>query len=183
MLGLNFAAVLMAIFVAGSNYLVKVPINDWITWGAFLYPFTYFITELTNYFYGKKAARQVVYLGFIVAALFSITIADHRIAFASVLAFLVSQLLDISIFSKLRQGSWWIAPIVASIAATFLDSLLFFSVAFVGTPVPWFTFAVGTFCTKGLIDIALLLPFRMFMAATRSGTLTVLNNQKLTAKA
>ena len=61
----------MVCVVALTNYLVLFPINDWLTCGAFAYPFSFLITELTNRFYGSKCARQVVYVGFILGALFS----------------------------------------------------------------------------------------------------------------
>jgi uncharacterized PurR-regulated membrane protein YhhQ (DUF165 family) len=181
MRGPFFSAFFMALLVAASNYWVKVPINDWITWGAFFYPFTFFVTELTNYFYGSLVARRVVYIGFLVAILFSVLVSDFRIGFASTAAFLISQLLDIGIFSKLRNRSWWIAPAVASVIATFLDSLIFFALAFAGTEFPWITVAIGTFFTKGLIDMGLLIPFRMFLSILRSKNLspTTLNTQEI----
>ena len=158
----------MALLVAGSNILVKTPINDWITWGAFLYPFTFFVTELTNFYHGPRAARKVVYSGFFVAAVFSIFIADTRIVTASTTAFLVSQLLDIAIFSRLRRlGNWWIAPAIASIVATLIDSGMFFSIAFAGTEFPWVSVAIGTAAMKGLIDLGLLLPFRLLISKFR----------------
>ena len=53
-----------------------------------------------------------------------------RIALASGVAFLVAQLLDVSIFDRLRQGSWWRAPLVSTLVGASIDTALFFSFAF-----------------------------------------------------
>src|SRR4051794_29209052 len=81
--------------VALSNYWVQFEINEWLTWGAFTYPLTFFITELTNRFHGPRSARLVVYAGFVVALGLSTLLANPRIATASASAFLLGQLLDI----------------------------------------------------------------------------------------
>lgn len=157
------AAFCMAILVVASNILVEYPINHWITWGALTYPVTYLITELMNRFYGPQAARKVVYSGFLAAIFLSFWVANKRIALASTTAFLISQLLDISLFNRFRRGSWWVAPVVASCLATSIDTILFFSVAFAGTDFPWVTVALGDWCIKFGMDIVLLLPFRVFL--------------------
>ena len=163
MLNLKLASLLMAFLVAASNYLVKFPINDWLTWGAFTYPVTYLITELINRIHGPKSARRVVYVGFVIAIIFSATMDDLRIALASSSAFLISQLMDISIFTHLRRSQWWVAPAVASILATTIDTVIFFSAAFAGTELPWMTMGAGDFLVKVGMDLSMLLPFRIFL--------------------
>jgi uncharacterized PurR-regulated membrane protein YhhQ (DUF165 family) len=153
----------MIAVVALSNYLVQFPINDWLTWGAFPYPVSFLITELTNRFYGPKAARQVVYVGFIVAAILSIAIATPKIALASLTAFFVSQMLDIAIFNKLRQATWWQAPLLASTIASTVDATIFWSIAFFGEPMPILTWAIGDTIIKLLLDVFLLTPFRLMI--------------------
>lgn len=154
----------MAGLVVASNILVEFPINSWITWGALIYPFTFLVTELMNRFYGPRPARQVVYVGFFAATFLSFWVANRRIAIASVTAFLVSQLLDISIFNRLRRGTWWLAPVVASSIATSLDTAMFFTIGFVGTDFPWVTIGLGDWAIKFGMDILLLLPFRAFIS-------------------
>lgn len=157
-----WAYLAMIAIVALSNYLVMFPLNDWLTYGAFSYPISYLITELTNRRYGAAKARQAVYVGFIVAALLSIWLATPKIAIASALAFLVSQLLDISVFNRLRQStSWWQAPIFASGSASIIDSAIFFSIAFWGEDLPVLTWALGDTGVKLLVDVAMLTPFRL----------------------
>ena len=54
----------MAIIVAASNFLVRIQINDWLTWGALTYPVAFLVTDLINRRIGPDAARRVVYVGF-----------------------------------------------------------------------------------------------------------------------
>ena len=65
----------------------------------------------------------------------------------------------------LRDSSWWKAPLVSSTIASALDTLLFFSLAFYGTDVPWTTLLVGDFLVKLVIAFAMLGPFRALMPA------------------
>lgn len=152
----------MIVIVSSCNYLVQIPINDWLTYGAFAYPITFLITELTNRFHGPEKARRVVYVGFILAVIFSIWLATPRIAFASGTAFLISQLLDISIFNKFRNASiWWYAPFIASLLASIIDTYLFFTLAFWGEHLPYTTWALGDFGIKLVCDLVMLMPFRL----------------------
>ncbi len=51
-------------------------------------------------------------------------------------------------------------------AADRFDTAIFFSVAFAGTAVPWVTLAIGDLGVKLGVALAMLLPFRLAMAAT-----------------
>ena len=53
-----------------------------------------------------------------------------RIAVGSGLAFLTAQLLDVGIFSALRNGAWWKAPLVSTLIGSTVDTALFFTIAF-----------------------------------------------------
>lgn len=156
----------MMIIVASSNYLVQFPINDWLTFGAFTYPFSFLVTELTNRWHGPAKARQVVYVGFFLGVFLSIWLATPKIALASGTAFLVSQLLDISIFNRLRQKTWWYAPLCASVLASFIDTILFWSMAFWGESVPYLKWASSDFGVKLFFDFFMLMPFRMAIRKT-----------------
>lgn len=158
---LTSAMLIMALLVALSNFLVLFPINDWLTWGAFPYPATFLVTELTNRFHGPKAARQVVYLGFGLAVILSIWMATPKVALASGTAFLFSQLLDIVVFNRVRKKSWWYAPLFASVTASLFDAAIFWNIAFWGENVPLLTWAIGDTTVKLLIDAAMLTPFRL----------------------
>ena len=160
-----FAVLAMVVLIVASNVLVQLPINNWLTWGALTYPMTFLVTDLINRGDGPRAARRVVYAGFAVAAVVSILLAGPRIALASVSAFLAAQLLDVRIFDRLRAGSWWRAPLISSTVASAFDTVLFFSLAFYGTDVPWTTLLVGDFLVKVAIAFAMLGPFRALMPA------------------
>src|SRR6056297_933909 len=157
--GLTALTVAMVVIVASANYLVQFPVNNWLTWGALTYPLSYFITDLTNRHYGKTLARRVVLVGFVLAVLASIWLASPRIALASGSAFLVSQLMDVMIFDRLRSGRWWQAPLVSSTLGSLVDTALFFALAFYGTGMPWVTLAIGDYGVKVLIAIGLLAPW------------------------
>ncbi|HVH04356.1 MAG TPA: VUT family protein, partial [Amaricoccus sp.] len=36
----------MAVVVVASNVLVQFLVGDWLTWGAFTYPFAFLVTDL-----------------------------------------------------------------------------------------------------------------------------------------
>jgi len=161
----------MAVVVTASNILVEMPINDWLTWGALSYPFAFLVTDLTNRALGPVKARVVVIIGFIAAVAMSLMLADARIAIASGSAFLFAHLLDIFMFDKLRQATWWKAPIFSSVIASFLDTLIFFSLAFAGTGLPWETWALGDYGVKLAMVAILIIPFRGLMRYTDPLTL------------
>ena len=77
---------------------------------------------------------------------------------ASGTAFIVSQLLDISVFNRWRAQSWWKAPFFGSMIGSVIDTALFFSIAFAGTDVPWMSLAVGDLAAKWAMALLLLAP-------------------------
>jgi uncharacterized PurR-regulated membrane protein YhhQ (DUF165 family) len=111
------AVAAMAAIIAGSNYLVQFPVHatlgginlaDLLTYAAFTFPVAFLVTDLTNKLFGPAAARKVVFAGFAIAVIVSIIVASPRIAIASGSAFLISQLLDVSIstgFAPERGGA------------------------------------------------------------------------------
>jgi uncharacterized PurR-regulated membrane protein YhhQ (DUF165 family) len=169
--GIILGIAAMTVIVTVSNVAVQYPINDWLTWGALTYPISFLVTDLTNRSLGAAAARRVVYVGFGVAVILSVAAAGPRIAAASGLAFLLAQLLDITIFDRLRRAAWWRAPLISSALASALDTAVFFSLAFAGTAVPWVTLGLGDYGVKLAMALAMLLPFRMLMARIRPQTL------------
>ena len=161
--GMVVACIAMVAVVAASNYLVQFPLNDWLTWGAITYPLSFLVTDLTNRAFGPGRARQVVYVGFALGVALSIWLADWRIATASGTAFMVGQLLDITVFHRLRRAAWWRAPLIGSVLGSIVDTALFFSLAFAGTDVPWVTLALGDLAVKLVLAVFFLAPFRALM--------------------
>ena len=130
----RFAAALAAMIavVTASNILVQFPLNadlgplhlgDFLTWGAFTYPFAFLVSDLTNRFDGPKRARAVVVAGFAVALCLSAYLSTPRIAIASATAFLIGQLLDIAVFSRLRNRFWLLPPLSASLLGSLIVAL------------------------------------------------------------
>ncbi len=174
--------VAMILVVVASNILVQYPfepfgLGDYLTWGAFTYPVAFLVTDLTNRRYGPRVARQLVVVGFALAVVLSIWLATPRIAMASGTAFLVGQLLDITVFNRLRRQAWWRAPFVGSVIGSALDTALFFSLAFAGDPdmsglvnlfgtdvMLWQSLAVFDFTVKMLIALIALLPYGALMS-------------------
>ena len=62
----------MATIVVVSNILVQFFIGNWLTWGAFTYPFAFLVTDIINRMYGPSDARRVVFFGFIVGIICSL---------------------------------------------------------------------------------------------------------------
>ena len=166
---------LMGLIVLASNYLVQFPIQyyglqELLTYGAFSYPIAFLITDLANRSYGKIAAKKIVYIGFAIGICFTLLFSTNftdlisiRIAIGSGTAFLVAQLLDVQIFDKLRKNSWYVAPLISSSAGSIVDTFLFFSIAFVGTGVPWVTLSLGDLAVKLFVALVMLLPFRLLI--------------------
>jgi len=155
--------VAMIVIIVVSNIAVQIPINDWLTWGALTYPVSFLVTDLTNRRFGPLRARRVVYVGFAIAVILSIYFAGPRIAVASGSAFLLAQLLDITVFDRLRNTSWWRAPLISSSLASTLDTALFFSLAFAFTGLPWMTWALGDLAVKMVMAATMLIPFLALM--------------------
>jgi queuosine precursor transporter len=199
-----FPAVLaMAVIVMASNILVQFLAGPWLTWGAFTYPFAFLVTDLTNRFHGVRAARRVVLAGFGVGLICSLIgtqimgefgpLVTLRVALGSGLAFLCAQLIDVTVFDRLRAGSWWKAPLVSTLVGSSLDTTVFFTIAFsatlafiepgndvswatgpiallgVGPQAPlWVSLALADWGVKLLLALVALVPFRLL--AARLGT-------------
>ena len=142
------------LIICASNYLVQMPFQVFglhTTWGAFSFPFVYLATDLTVRIFGQNNARKIIFKAMIpalvisylmgvlfhqasfqgVGALAEFNSFVFRIAFASFAAYLVGQLMDITVFAKLRDTkSWWVAPAASTLVGNLIDTIVFFSIAF-----------------------------------------------------
>jgi len=150
----------MSLVIVLSNVLVQYPINDYLTWGAFSYPLVFLVTDLVNRGAGPALARRVAWIGFAVAVVVSFALAPWRIAVASGTAFIVAQVLDIAVFNRWRQASWWKAPLIGSLVASVIDTVVFFFIAFAGTDLDWALLAAGDLAVKAAMAVVLLVPYR-----------------------
>jgi len=172
--------VLMGVVVLSSNYLVQFPIKYYgleeiLTYGAFTYPIAFLITDLANRSYGKLVARKIVYIGFIIGISFTLFFTTNfsnlisvRIAIGSGTAFIVSQLLDVQIFDKLREKEWFVAPLTSSFIGSVVDTFLFFSISFYGTGIAWVILSVGDLAVKIFVALLMLIPFRLLLGTFKT---------------
>ena len=189
----------MAAIVVASNILVQFLFGNWLTWGAFTYPLAFLVTDVMNRAYGAQAARRVVFVGFIVGIICSLIgtqivgefgpLVTLRIAMGSGIAFLTAQLLDVAVFSALRNGAWWRAPLASTLIGSTVDTALFFGIAFsasltflepandvswageilpllgFGPEAPlWVSLAVADWSVKLGLALVALIPFRVITA-------------------
>lgn len=170
-----------------SNYAVQIPVTIGginTTWGTFTYPFIFIATDLTVRLFGAGEARRVVFYAMIPALVGSYvigTIFEHgayqglaatlafslftfRITLASLGAYILGQFLDIAVFTPLRRlKTWWIAPSCSSVAGNFLDTVVFFFIAFYQSPDPfmaehWLSLAMVDYAVKLSACLMLLVP-------------------------
>ncbi len=130
----------MAAIVVASNILVQFLFGQWLTWGAFTYPFAFLVTDVMNRVHGASTARKVVLAGFVVGVVCSFVgtqiagesgpLVTWRIALGSGLAFLSAQMLDVAVFNRFREGRWWRAPLISTLVGSSVDTALFFTIAF-----------------------------------------------------
>lgn len=181
----------MGAVVLASNILVQHPLGNWLTYGALTYPIAFLVTDVMNRVYGAQAARRVVFAGFLIGVICSLIAAGMnattlRIAIASGTAFLTAQLLDVAVFDRLRRGAWWQAPLASTLVGSFVDTALFFSLAFssafsfinpaddvawanevlpligMGPEAPlWMSLAAADWMVKLTLSILALVPFRI----------------------
>ena len=76
---------------------------------------------------------------------------------------MVAQLLDVKIFDQLRKKKWFVAPLASSFVGSIVDTLLFFSISFYGTGIPWVTLSFGDLAVKILVTLTMLIPFRLLL--------------------
>ena len=87
-----------------------------------------------------------------------------RIAFASFVAYLIGQLMDITVFAKLRQAkAWWVAPAASTLVGNLVDTLVFFSIAFYASSdvfmaTHWPEIASVDYAFKLIVSLGLFLP-------------------------
>ncbi|OCH99521.1 hypothetical protein A8135_07535 [Legionella jamestowniensis] len=185
-LSLPILALAHIVVIALSNTLVQYPFTLFefkTTWGAFSYPLIFILTDLTTRLLGQKIARKIVYLAMLPGLLCSYLISNAyaqnalltynpmvlRIAFASFLAYVLGQLLDIAVFQRLRaQSKWWVAPSVSNVFGNLFDTYCFFFVAFYHSTngflsIHWVEIATVDLVFKLLISMVSFLPLYGFI--------------------
>ncbi|KZN14314.1 MULTISPECIES: 7-cyano-7-deazaguanine/7-aminomethyl-7-deazaguanine transporter [Marinomonas] len=184
---LGYLAMFHLLVIASSNYLVQIPFTLFgfhTTWGAFTFPLIFVATDLTVRIFGAQLARRIIFTvmipSLIISYVLSVLFAQGafqgfaallnfdtfvaRIAFASLMAYLLGQALDIQVFNRLRQlKQWWVAPMASTLVGNGLDTLAFFGIAFYRSPddfmaTHWPEIAMVDFTFKLIISLGLFVP-------------------------
>lgn len=176
----------MVFFTVLSNYLVQIAFQPfgftelakWATWGTLTYPVTFLVNDLTNRFYGTKQTTRLILASLPIGLILAAFVSTPRIAIASTVAFLIGQQLDNKLFDRFRSFEWWKAPLISSVVATFFDTWIFYGLAFIGAtgsadyfgfsaPL-WVGWSSGDLAFKLIVALALLAPYRFFIAVLSS---------------
>ena len=132
-----------------------------ITMGVLPFPITFIITDLINEYFGRAGIRFITFVGMgavllvllllrldmIIPAAPVSPIDDRsfnivfgfstRIIIGSLIAYLVSQLVDISVFHLVRSRTglrmFWLRATGSTLVSQFIDSFLVLYIAFIGT--------------------------------------------------
>ncbi|MBM6552098.1 7-cyano-7-deazaguanine/7-aminomethyl-7-deazaguanine transporter [Marinomonas ostreistagni] len=184
---LRYLVAFHLLIIASSNYLVQLPftvLGYHTTWGALTFPFIFLATDLTVRIFGPALARKIILLvmfpsllasyalsvlfyqgqfqGFQALSDFNLFVA--RIAIASLMAYLLGQILDVYVFNKLRTlRRWWVAPAASTVVGNGLDTLAFFGIAFYQSPdafmaAHWQEIAWADYGFKLIISLGLFIP-------------------------
>ena len=153
--------------------------------GAFLFPLVYIVGDVLAEVYGWKAARRAIVLGFAMSVLAAITFFlvqmsppavgwenqaafeavlgfVPRIVLASVLGFLVGQMLNayvlVWIKRRTQERKLWARLLGSTVVGEFADTVVFCTIAFYGviTGGDFLTYVVVGFVYKTAVEVILL---------------------------
>jgi uncharacterized integral membrane protein (TIGR00697 family) len=149
------------------------------------YPLTFLMTDVIGEIWGKEEANRTVKLGFVcqlislilIGLAIVLPVADFannqaefksilgqsfRVAFASIVAYLVAQFNDVYIFHKLKNKHngkhKWIRNNVSTMTSQLLDTAIFITIAFIGTVPNIFVMIISQYAVK-LVYAILDTPF------------------------
>jgi queuosine precursor transporter len=178
-----FVGLLLISNVAAVKLIVAGPfITDG---GAFLFPLVYIAGDVLSEVYGWRAARKAILIGFGMAVLAAVTFlvvqvapaADAwenqeafeailgfvpRIVLASVLGFLVGQLLNAYVLVRIKERTkerhLWVRLIGSTAVGELGDTLVFCTIAFYGviTGAEFLNYVIVGYGYKTLLEVVLL---------------------------
>lgn len=158
---MTIVALYVTSLITANILAVKVlAFGPWVTdAGLLTFPIAYIVGDVLTEVYGFKAARRVIWLGFICNALSVLTIqlagvlpaegswdgheawsrifdSTPRILAASLLAYLVGEFANSIVLARLKvatNGRWlWTRTISSTIVGQGLDTVIFVTIAFAG---------------------------------------------------
>ncbi|WP_305815906.1 7-cyano-7-deazaguanine/7-aminomethyl-7-deazaguanine transporter [Photobacterium leiognathi] len=203
---LGYLVLFHLLVIASSNYLVQLPFTVFgyhTTWGAFTFPFIFLATDLTVRIFGAGMARKIIFrvmtpalvVSYVLSVVFfqgeyqglghlgEFNLFVARIAIASFMAYLLGQILDVSVFNRLRQlKQWWVAPTASTIFGNAIDTIAFFGIAFYQSPDPfmaanWMEIALVDYSFKLIISLGLFVPMYGVLLNYLIGKLTAVSPQ------
>lgn len=178
---------------------VELPLGIIITLGNTMYGTIYLASDLLNEKYGEKAAKKAVWFGFftLIATTIIMQLAllfePHqdpfpievqgaletlfgllpRIALGSLCAYLVSQFLDVKIYSVLKRmfpapNKLWVRNNGSTLVSQLVDTLIFCTIAFAGKYESdvWLSIFLSTYIIKFIVSLV----STPFLYAARSFT-------------
>ena len=194
LIALYIACEMIANTTAGKP--VALPGGITVPAAVFIYALTFTLIDLVNERLGKQGARYVVYSAFLANlllagySLFAVWLppADFfgeegqaafelvlgstwRIVVASLTAYIVSSLIDVQVFAWWRErvGRYrWARVLASNAVSTFIDSVLFITIAFAGV-MPIWPLILGQYVIKmavTVISIPLIYTVRSHRAAS-----------------
>ena len=150
----------LAVILANIQVMKTIQIFGLVTaMGNIIYSSLFLVTDIINENHSKKDAQKAVWIGFFVLIITTIImqisiqfipdesdfISEHitaifsflpRIAFASLLAYLISQSHDVLVFAKIKKihkkRYLWFRNNLSTITSQLIDNIIFTLVAFVG---------------------------------------------------
>jgi len=181
-----YAWIAAAVILANIQVIKTIGMFGFVmTLGNTMYGTIYLTTDLLNEKYGEKEAKKAVWFGFFFlfmstaimqmvlvfedfdsgipaqASLETIFGLMPRIALGSLAAYLISQFLDVKIFSKLKvkfptRNQLWIRNNVSTGISQLIDTLIFCSIAFIGLYSwnVWWEIVITTYVLKFIISVA-----------------------------
>ncbi len=159
---ITLAVYLTSLFAANTLGLKIMPFifGSHLSVGVFSFPIVFLMTDIVGEIYGKRIAKLFVLTGFVSTALFiaysflslampwspdgewartgynQIFGISVRMAFASLVAFLVAQYQDVLSFfffrEKLGIKVFWLRSILSNLWSQLLDTTIFMTIAFAG---------------------------------------------------
>ena len=181
MMNKNFLLKLAAVqtfIIALSNWLVTYKFSVFgnpLTFAVFTLPISLVVTDLTIRLANKRLAQSVVLLatlpGMILTAIILLLSGANdytieRITIASGIANCLPVLVDISVFSWIRQKftQWWAAPLTSGFVTALIMTYTFYGTAFAYHATNtfmaenWYIVATNQMLGKMIINLVVLLP-------------------------
>ncbi len=178
-----FCCVLLISNIAATKLIAVGPLI--LDGGAFLFPLAYVLGDILSEVYGFRAARRAIVLGFAMSILAAVTFtlvqfappADGyanqaayeavlgfvpRIVLASVLGYLVGQLLNAYVLVRIkaatRERYLWARLIGSTAVGELADTLIFCTVAFYGviTGAEFLNYVIVGYLYKTALEVVLL---------------------------